>query len=147
MEILTEGLLTQRLLRDPELGGVGLVIFDEFHERSLHADMGLALCLDVRSALRPDLRLAVMSATLDAGPLAKHLGPDTAVLVAEARAWPVETRLLDPPFRLPVRGTGRQRGTPRASAFRTGECSSSSPAKPKSTAPTPSFGRRRCRAA
>ena len=94
VEILTEGLLTQRLLHDPELDGVGLVIFDEFHERSIHADTGFALCLDSMSALRPDLRLVVMSATLDVDPLAKHL-PNAEIVTAEARAWPVETRLLE----------------------------------------------------
>ncbi len=94
VEILTEGLLTQRLLRDPELQDTGLVIFDEFHERSIHADMGLALCLDSRSALRPDLRLIVMSATLDVDALSSHL-PDAEIVTAEAPAWPVETRLLD----------------------------------------------------
>lgn len=94
VEILTEGLLTQRLLRDPELKDAGLVIFDEFHERSIHADMGLALCLDSRSALRPDLRLVVMSATLDVDALSEHL-PDAEIVTAEAPAWPVETRLLD----------------------------------------------------
>ena len=65
LEILTEGLLTQRLISDPELSDVGLVIFDEFHERSLACDLSFALALEVRRALRPDLRLMVMSATLD----------------------------------------------------------------------------------
>ena len=92
IEVLTEGLLTQRLLHDPELPDVGLVIFDEFHERSLAADAGLALALDVRRHLRPDLRLLAMSATLDAQPVAEHLG-NGAVVAAEGRAWPVETRL------------------------------------------------------
>jgi ATP-dependent helicase HrpB len=93
IEVLTEGLLTQRLLHDPELPEVGLIIFDEFHERSLAADMGLALALDVRHHLRPELRLLVMSATLDAEPVAAHLG-DGVVVTATARTWPVETRLL-----------------------------------------------------
>ncbi|MBR5549046.1 MAG: DEAD/DEAH box helicase, partial [Kiritimatiellae bacterium] len=66
LEIVTEGLLTQRLLSDPELSDVGLVIFDEFHERSLPCDTAFALALEVRRALRPDLRILVMSATLDA---------------------------------------------------------------------------------
>ena len=70
IEVVTEGILTRRLQRDPELAGVGLVIFDEFHERSLRADLGLALTLDVREALRPDLRVLVMSATLDIGRVA-----------------------------------------------------------------------------
>jgi ATP-dependent helicase HrpB len=93
IEILTEGLLALRLLNDPELSGVGLIIFDEFHERSLAADTGLALALDARNALRPDLRLLVMSATLQPGPIAAHLG-NAAVHTAEARMFPVETRLL-----------------------------------------------------
>jgi len=93
IEVLTEGLLTQRLLNDPELADTGLIIFDEFHERSLAADFGLALGLDVRRHLRPDLRLLVMSATLDAQTVAAHLG-DAAVVTAEGRMWPVETRYV-----------------------------------------------------
>ncbi len=93
IEILTEGLLTQRLLNDPELADTALIIFDEFHERSLAADTGLALALDARNALRPDLRLLVMSATLQPGPIAAHLG-GADVHTAETRAHPVETRLL-----------------------------------------------------
>lgn len=91
IEVLTEGLLTQRLLHDPELAEAGLIIFDEFHERSLAADLGLALALDIRRNLRPDLRLLIMSATLDAQPVADHLG-DAEVITATARTWPVETR-------------------------------------------------------
>lgn len=94
IEILTEGLLAQRLLSDPELADVGLVIFDEFHERSLAADTGLALALDARGALRPDLRLVVMSATLQPGPIAAHLGT-ADIHTADARLYPVETRLLN----------------------------------------------------
>ncbi len=93
IEILTEGLLVQRLLNDPELSDAGLVIFDEFHERSLTADTGLALALDARRALRPDLRLLVMSATLRPDPIAEHLG-DADIHTADARLFPVETRLL-----------------------------------------------------
>jgi ATP-dependent helicase HrpB len=93
LEIVTEGLLTQRLLSDPELSGVGLVVFDEFHERSLACDTGFALALEVRRALRGDLRLLVMSATLDAEEVAAHLG-DAAVVRAEGRMFPVETRYL-----------------------------------------------------
>lgn len=93
IEILTEGLLTQRLLNDPELSDVGIVIFDEFHERSLTADTGLALTLDCHRALRPDLRIVIMSATLQPGPIAAHLG-NTDIHTAEARMFPVETRLL-----------------------------------------------------
>jgi ATP-dependent helicase HrpB len=91
IEVLTEGLLAQRLLHDPDLPEAGLIIFDEFHERSLAADFGLALSLDVRRNLRPDLRLLVMSATLDTQPVADHLG-DATVITASARTWPVETR-------------------------------------------------------
>ena len=91
--VLTEGLLSRRILSDPELADVGLVIFDEFHERSLHADFGLALALDVQRSLRPDLRLLVMSATLDAGAIARHLG-GAPVVRAEGRMFPVETAFL-----------------------------------------------------
>lgn len=93
LEIVTEGLLAQRLVNDPELADVGLVIFDEFHERSLQCDLGFAMTLDVRRALRPDLRMLVMSATLDVESIAAHLG-DADVHTAEARMFPVETRFL-----------------------------------------------------
>lgn len=93
LEIVTEGLLTQRLMSDPELSDVGLVVFDEFHERSLACDTGFALALEVRRALRPDLRLMVMSATLDADEVAAHLG-DAETVRAEGRMFPVETRYL-----------------------------------------------------
>ena len=93
LEVVTEGLLTQRLLSDPELSEVGLVIFDEFHERSLQCDTSFALALEVRRALRPDLRILVMSATLDADEVAAHLG-DAEVVRAEGRMFPVETRYL-----------------------------------------------------
>ncbi len=93
LEIVTEGLLVQRLLSDPELSDVGLVIFDEFHERSLPCDISFALALEVRRALRPDLRLLVMSATLDADEVAAHLG-DADIVRAEGRMFPVETRYL-----------------------------------------------------
>ena len=93
LEIVTEGLLTQRLLSDPELSDVGLVIFDEFHERSLPCDTAFALALEVRRALRPDLRILVMSATLDADEVATHLG-DADIIRAEGRMFPVETNYL-----------------------------------------------------
>ena len=96
VEVVTEGILTRMLQSDAELPGVGLVIFDEFHERSLNADLGLALCLEVRGALRPDLKLLVMSATLDAGPVAALMG-DAPVVTSEGRAFPVETRWLPRP--------------------------------------------------
>ena len=93
LEIVTEGLLTNRILADPELNGVGLVIFDEFHERSLQCDLAFALALEVRRALRPDLRILVMSATLDADEVAAHLG-DADIVRAEGRMFPVETVYL-----------------------------------------------------
>jgi ATP-dependent helicase HrpB len=103
IEVVTEGILTRKIQSDPELRGVGLVIFDEFHERSLNADLGLALCLEVRGALREDLKLLVMSATLDAGPVAALMG-DAPVVTSQGRAFPVETRWLprppDPSLRL-----------------------------------------------
>ncbi|CUX83994.1 MAG: ATP-dependent helicase HrpB [Roseibaca calidilacus] len=98
IEVVTEGILTRMLQSDPELTGVGAVIFDEFHERSLNADLGLALTYEVRSALRPDLVLLVMSATLDADPVAALLD-DAPILTAQGRAFPVETRWLDRPRR------------------------------------------------
>jgi ATP-dependent helicase HrpB len=93
IEVVTEGILTRRLQRDPELEGVGLVIFDEFHERSLQADLGLALTLDVRDALRSDLRVLVMSATLDIDRVSTLLGgegPPTDVIEAPGRTHDVE---------------------------------------------------------
>ena len=91
VEVVTEGILTRMLQDDPALEGVGLVIFDEFHERSLHADVGLALTLQTRTVLRDDLRILVMSATLDDAPIAALLG-DAPVVTSEGRAFPVETR-------------------------------------------------------
>jgi ATP-dependent helicase HrpB len=93
LEIVTEGVLTRLLQDDPSLSAYGAIIFDEFHERSLHADLALALALEARSALRPDLKLIVMSATLDAAPVAALLG-DAPVLTSEGRMYPVETRYL-----------------------------------------------------
>ena len=93
LEIVTEGLLTNRIMSDPELGGVGLVIFDEFHERSLACDLAFALALEVRRALRPDLRILVMSATLDADEVAAHLG-NAEIVRAEGRMFPVSTVYL-----------------------------------------------------
>ena len=111
VELLTEGMFTRRLLADPELSGVSCVIFDEFHERSLQTDLGLALCLESMEALRPDLRLLIMSATLDAGEISRFLsGSPSAlpgdslgdshgnnsggcpVIEAEGRNWPVDVR-------------------------------------------------------
>ncbi len=93
IEVVTEGVLTRRLQTDPALAGVGLVIFDEFHERSLDADLGLALCRDLQGVLNEDLRVLVMSATLDAEPVAALLG-DAPVVTCSGRVFPVETRHL-----------------------------------------------------
>lgn len=98
IEVVTEGILTRMLQSDPELTGVGAVIFDEFHERSLNADLGLALVCEVRGALRDDLALIVMSATLDAGPVADLLG-GAPIVHSEGRAFPVETLWLDTPVK------------------------------------------------
>ncbi|MFW4194717.1 ATP-dependent helicase HrpB [Klebsiella sp. 10982] len=91
LEVVTEGILTRMIQRDPELAGVGLVILDEFHERSLQADLALALLLDVQQGLRDDLKLLIMSATLDNDRLQRLL-PDAPVVVSEGRAYPVERR-------------------------------------------------------
>ncbi len=93
IEVVTEGILTRMIQSDPGLSGVGLVIFDEFHERSLAADLGLALCLEVRGALRDDLALLVMSATLDAAPVAALMG-NAPLITSAGRAYPVETRWM-----------------------------------------------------
>ncbi len=96
IEVVTEGILTRMIQSDPTLDGIGAVIFDEFHERSLNADLGLALTLEVRGALRPDLKLIVMSATLDAAPVAALMG-DAPLITSEGQSYPVETRWLDKP--------------------------------------------------
>lgn len=89
--VVTEGVFTRMAVDDPELTGIAAVLFDEFHERSLDADFGLALAIEARAALRPDLRLLVMSATLDDKRIATLLG-DAKVIASEGRAFPVETR-------------------------------------------------------
>ncbi|MGH7005391.1 MAG: DEAD/DEAH box helicase, partial [Alphaproteobacteria bacterium] len=89
--VVTEGVFARMILDDPELKSIAAVLFDEFHERSLDADFGLALALDVAAALRPDLKLLVMSATLDGARVAALLG-EAPVLVAEGRAFPVDIR-------------------------------------------------------
>ena len=91
IEVITEGILGRMLQSDPGLDDVGLVIFDEFHERSLHADTGLALTLQTKAILRDDLRLLVMSATLDGTAVAELLG-GAPIVTSEGRSWPVETR-------------------------------------------------------
>ncbi len=96
VEVVTEGILTRMVQSDPALTGIGAVIFDEFHERSLNADLGLALALEVRAALREDLVLLAMSATLDADPVARLM--DAPVITSAGRAFPVETRWRDRPL-------------------------------------------------
>ena len=96
VEVVTEGVFTRMALEDPELAGVSCVIFDEFHERALEADFGLALALDIQSGLREDLRVLVMSATLDVARVAALLG-DPAVVESAGRAYPVEIRHQDRP--------------------------------------------------
>jgi ATP-dependent helicase HrpB len=91
VEVVTEGVFTRLVLDDPSLDGIAAVLFDEFHERSLDADLGVALARDVQQGLRADLKLVVMSATLDGARVAKLLG-DAAVIESEGRAFPVETR-------------------------------------------------------
>jgi ATP-dependent helicase HrpB len=91
IEVVTEGILTRRLQDDPALEDIGLVVFDEFHERSLQADLGLALCLDMQGVLRPDLRLLVMSATLDGASVSQLLG-GAPLLTSAGRGHPVDIR-------------------------------------------------------
>ncbi len=93
VEIVTEGIFTRMILDDPALSGIGAVLFDEFHERSLDADLGLALALDCQCGLRDDLRILPMSATLDGARVAQLLG-NAPVVASEGRAFPVETRYL-----------------------------------------------------
>ena len=93
IEVVTEGVFARMILDDPALEGVAAVLFDEFHERSLDADLGLALALDAQGALREDLRLLVMSATLDGARVA-HLLADAPLIESEGRAFPVETRYV-----------------------------------------------------
>ncbi|HYA89161.1 MAG TPA: ATP-dependent helicase HrpB [Nitrospirota bacterium] len=94
IEVVTEGILTRRIQSDPGLEDAAVVIFDEFHERSIHADLALALCLDVRKNLRPDLKIMVMSATLDYGPIATLLG-NAPVITSLGKAFTVEERYLE----------------------------------------------------
>jgi ATP-dependent helicase HrpB len=101
IEIVTEGIFTRLILDDPELSGVAAVLFDEFHERSLDADLGLALARDVQQGLRDDLRLLAMSATLDGACVAKLLG-DAPQIASEGRAFPVTTHYLGRDARVPI---------------------------------------------
>src|SRR5215469_813851 len=112
IEVVTEGVLTRMLQEDPALEGVAAVIFDEFHERSLQADLGLALCLDARAALTPELRVLIMSATLDGAAVAQLLG-DAPRLSAAGRIFAVETRYAGkgPPL-LPATAAARATHAP-----------------------------------
>ncbi|WP_439372766.1 ATP-dependent helicase HrpB [Bradyrhizobium sp. DASA03120] len=114
IEVVTEGIFTRQILDDPELSGVAAILFDEFHERSLDADMGLALARDAQTGLREDLRILVMSATLDGARVAKLLG-DAPVVESEGRAFPVETRYLGRKADAPIE---RQMADAIASALR-----------------------------
>jgi len=95
LQVVTEGVLTRWIQSDPELTGVGLVLFDEFHERTLHGDLGLALTLDVRRSLRPDLRLGILSATLDADELLARV-PGAKAIHASGKVFPVVTEYRPP---------------------------------------------------
>jgi ATP-dependent helicase HrpB len=102
IEVVTEGVLARMVLDDPSLDGVAAILFDEFHERSLDADFGLALALDVQANLRSDLRILVMSATLDGARVASLLGADVPCIESEGRAFPVETIYLGRDSREPI---------------------------------------------
>src|SRR5271166_1796295 len=101
IEVVTEGVFTRQILDDPSLEDVAAVLFDEFHERSLDADLGLALALDAQQGLREDLRILVMSATLDGARVRTLLG-DAPLIESQGRAWPVATRYAgrDPRLRI-----------------------------------------------
>ncbi|MBH5387416.1 ATP-dependent helicase HrpB [Bradyrhizobium diversitatis] len=114
IEVVTEGIFTRQILDDPELSGVAAILFDEFHERSLDADLGLALARDAQTGLREDLRILVMSATLDGARVARLLG-DAPVVESEGRAFPVETRYLGRKADAPIE---RQMADAIASALR-----------------------------
>lgn len=114
IEVVTEGIFTRQILDDPELSGVAAILFDEFHERSLDADTGLALARDAQLGLREDLRILVMSATLDGARVAKLLG-EAPVVESEGRAFPVETRYLGRKADAPIE---RQMADAIASALR-----------------------------
>ncbi len=118
VEVVTEGVFARMILDDPALEGVAAVLFDEFHERSLDADLGLALALDAQGALREDLRLVVMSATLDGARVARLMG-EAALIESRGRSFPVETRYLgrDPAARTESQVVG---ATLRALAEETG---------------------------
>src|SRR5258708_29919129 len=103
IEVVTEGVFTRLILDDPELKGIAAVLFDEFHERSLDADLGLALARDAQQGLREDLKILVMSATIDGARIAKLIG-DAPVIESQSRAFPVATRYPGPDPRAGIQG-------------------------------------------
>lgn len=104
IEVVTEAILTRRIQSDPLMEGIALVIFDEFHERSIHSDLGLALCLDVQRQVRPDLKVLIMSATLECAPLS-GLMDGAPIISSQGRSFPVEEIYLEdqPAGSLPLR--------------------------------------------
>ena len=102
IEVVTEGILTRRIQADPSLEGVAMVIFDEFHERSMQADLALALCLDIRKNLRDDLKILVMSATMDCGPIAALLG-NAPIITSVGKAFPVEEHYIEDRNEVPLK--------------------------------------------
>jgi hypothetical protein len=131
--VVTEGIFVNRIQGDPELAGVSAVLFDEVHERSLDSDFGLALALDAQAALRPDLRLVAMSATLDGARFSDLMG-GAPVIESEGRSWPLELRHLG-------RAAEARIEDSMAAAIRTalrepkGACSPSCPASRRSSGP------------
>ena len=119
IEVVTEGVFTRLIQTDPELKGVAAILFDEFHERSIDGDLGLALAREAQGAFRPDLRLVVMSATLDASRIAALLG-DAPVVVSEGRMYPVALRYSprDPRSPLEDEAASAVRGHARGSRQR-----------------------------
>ena len=134
IEVVTEGVFTRLILDDPSLDGVAAVLFDEFHERSLDADLGLALARDAQQGLREDLKLLVMSATLDGARVAALLG-DAPVIESEGRAFPVETRYLGRDPRAPIERQVADAVAARAARRDRARCWCSCRARPKSAAP------------
>ena len=134
IEVITEGVFTRLVLDDPSLEGVAAVLFDEFHERSLDADLGLALARDVQQGLREDLKILVMSATLDGARVAALLG-DAPVVESEGRAFPVETRYLGRDQRASDRAAGGRRSAACTAGGNRLGCWCSCRARPKSAAP------------
>lgn len=98
IEVVTEGIFTRRIQADPSLADVGIVIFDEFHERNLQSDLGLALCLETAEVLRPDLCILIMSATMDTSAVSALMG-NAPVITSQGKSFPVETRYLSWPAR------------------------------------------------